>query len=156
LPPDVGVHQRDAGQVGGDGEHHRYVFDPVEQRVRRGFPAPGAERATESERRSSGFLTLGEVLLPDVTHQIGQRASCRSIRHDRDAPRLPVATARSEPGVVEYRRDDVVSDRFVGEAAARPGRAQRLDEVHQPRLWANVWRTTFNAEPALNHSTCSG
>ena len=50
-------------------------------------------------RRSS--LALAEVLIPHGAHQIGQLPTELRIVDDCDPPRLAVASARSEAGVVE-------------------------------------------------------
>ena len=64
-------------------------------------------------------------------HQVGQLAAQQPILDDRDPPRLAVAAARREPGVVEDRGDGGAVDRLVGEASRRAGGPQGGDEIHR-------------------------
>ena len=105
-----------------------------------------------------------EVLVPHRLHQCRQLTAQQPILDDRDPPRLAVASARREPGVVEDRRDGGAVDRFGGEPSRGTGGAQGGDEIHRVSSLGRVdryspaatfRRTMLSAEPDLNHSTCS-
>ena len=104
-PFEPAVHEGDLAQVGGDGEDDWDVGDVVEQGEghgnRRG-PVPGRRRSCTASCRAR----RGRRSRPTPVASGRRAARGRRVPDDGDPPRLAVAAARREAGVVEDGVDD--------------------------------------------------
>jgi hypothetical protein len=95
-------------------------------RTSRGLGLPIGDRCPGNE--TSG--PHRQVLVPAVEVEVAELTPDRAISHDNDPPPLPVATARGEPGIVEYLHEHIVGHGNREELTGGARRTESFDQVH--------------------------
>jgi hypothetical protein len=71
-----------------------------------------------------------QVLVPAVEVEVAELTPDHAILHDHNPPPLPVATARSEPCIVEYLHEQIVGYGNREELTGGARRTESFDQVH--------------------------